>query len=242
MTYWLYWNEGSIIITTTEEYAQGKERVKYNQIAYEKIEEYALLVEGEEHLYNKILIYYEAILKENSYAYNENKKAESAQWAHSIMGGFLYNKFVCEGYAKLFQLLLNYSGIDNYYVVGDAGGGSHVCNLVCLDDGKWYWFDSTWDDTSYGNTYKYFCVIDNLFTRSHIPTSFNKLGMYANADLPERATTDYKNSDILEIGEEVIISNGVYILSSYGKLKYVRGTVYKGEELEYNGVIYNIIE
>ena len=203
ISYWLYWNNGSIIITTVEEYSTGASRKKHNQMMYEGIAELAELADAQTSAYNTALLYYEAIVRENEYAYVGNQDPDPSLEAHSIMGAFTEGKFVCEGYAKLFQLLLNLSGIENRYVVGNEG--SHVWNLVRLDDGDWYWFDLTHSDTS-SDRYKYFAVIDKQFT-SNKPLAANKFGMYFNFTLPSRSTTVFSSEEILEINEKLILND-----------------------------------
>ncbi len=239
MSYWLYWQGGSIVITTVEEYASGADRSHYNQILYEGIEEYVSLAEGETSAYNIALIYYDAILKNNTYAYTANGGVEPAQWAHSIMGDFLYGKFVCEGYSKLFQLLLNVSGVENMFICGDANG-SHLWNLIRMDDGNWYWFDPTWGDEM-TDPYRYFCILDNAMT-THTPTPSNRYGMYFNITLPSRADTPFEHDEILEIGEVFTVDDCEYVLTSAGTVKPVGGAATSIDKLLYRGVIYHIAE
>lgn len=80
------------------------------------------------------------------YAYvSGTQTPEDADYAHSIVGVFDETGAVCEGYAKAFQLLMNYAGVESIYAVGYGNGGGHAWNLVCLE-GEWYNVDITWDD------------------------------------------------------------------------------------------------
>lgn len=238
MSYWLYWEYDSIVITTVSEYVDGKDRMTYNERLYTKIAEYADLAEGQTSAYHTALIYYEAILNNNEYAYNEWREAEAAQWAHSILGDVLYGRFICEGYGKLFQLLLNMSGIENMYITGIANT-DHVWNLMRMDDGNWYWFDLTWGDGSY-DPYVYFCVTDSAMT-THTPTPSNQYGMYFNITLPQRAASSFAEEAVLELGEEFTVQNGVYMLVSSGKVQFVSGEQPISDKLVYNGIVYQII-
>ncbi len=237
MSYWLYWSFGEIIITTVEEYASAEDRCEYNKILYEGIEKYATLADGESSAYNIALIFYDAITKNNDYAFTPDNREEPAQWAHSVMGDFLYDKFVCEGYAKLFQLLLNLYEVENIYIVGDASG-SHCWNLVRMDDGGWYWFDLTWGDGR-TNVYDYFCRMDAAMT-THKPTPAYQYGLYFNKPLPTRATTAYSNEDALEIFETFTVGESTYKLSSAGVVTLVSGEGDGGNKLYYKGVVYSI--
>ena len=65
---------------------------------------------------------------------------------------------VCEGYAKLFQYLCYRTGINSTQVLG-AEGTYHMWNAIQID-GKWYFVDTTWDDSEEKgfNFYRYFNV------------------------------------------------------------------------------------
>lgn len=239
MSYWLYWTNSSIIVTTVEEYADGHSRASYNQKMYEEIEKYTSLAEGETSPYNITLTYYEAIVNNNSYAYDKYGDIESAQWAHSIMGDFLYDKFVCEGYSKLFQLLLNYSGVENMYICGDANG-SHLWNLVRMDDGNWYWFDPTWGDTTQ-DYYKYFCALDSTMT-THFPTPSNQHGMYFNITLPQRAENYNGLSKLLKVNDEFTVDGRTYCRLSSNQVSQIQGERTSGYNVAYNGRVYKIVD
>ena len=61
------------------------------------------------------------------------------------------HKVVCEGYSKLFKILVDKLGIaDNVLISGyayssDGSGGAHMWNEIALED-SWYLLDVTWDD------------------------------------------------------------------------------------------------
>lgn len=239
--YWItthiVWNTTYIKISTVEDYANGKDRQKCNEKMYEGIEDYAKLTNGETSEYNIALIYYGAIIDNNSYARNEEGNPEASLWAHSVIGGFLYNKFVCEGYAKLFQLLLNLSGIENIYVSGIVSVG-HGWNIVKMDDGNWYYFDLTFGEN---NRTKYFCVPDDSF-ENHTPYPSNVLGVNAQITLPEASNTAFSSEEILEIGEVFKVEGTMYRLYSYETIVLISGDAPQNDKLVYNGVVYDILD
>ncbi len=237
MSYWLYWNDKTITITTVTKYAKGTARMEYNEMLYDGIEEYAALADGESSEYTIALIYYDAIIKNNSYAYNEKGDPEPAQWAHSVIGDFAHSQMVCEGYTKLFELLLNMHGIKNRHVSGIANG-DHSWNLVRMDNNLWYNFDLTWGDTT-DNTYKYFCALDSDFT-THTPKPANQLGMYFNYTLPPRATVRFTSDETLELGEVFTTGNSKYALSSSTTVKHISGARPSNGKILYNGKVYSL--
>ena len=95
----------------------------------------------------------------------------------------LYQKSVCQGYAKTMQYLLNRAGIKSTLVIGRVNSGEgHAWNLVWVDDFPYY-VDATWGDafyrfepTNYDATeqklplinYDYLCVTTEAISRTHI--------------------------------------------------------------------------
>jgi len=238
--YWLYYTpycgNKSMRLITLSEFANGADRARYNDIMYQCIEEYYALADGLTDPYEIALAYFDAIVDKNEYSYVNGTEANDSLWAHSVIGGFVYNEFVCEGYAKLFQLLLNLHGVNNIYITGDAGGG-HAWNLVEIESGKWYWCDPTWADNSI-TLYKYFCATDKGMP-AHVPNN-DRFGNDVGVDLPKRSVSKYNSVDILEIGEQFKVGNSVYKRSSATGVKLVSGVVQSGGRLVYNGVVYQI--
>ena len=251
--YWLSYcvsaSDSTITLLTSSEYAEGADRASYNERLYKRIESYVSRTAGAESAYDIALCYYDAICANNDYASDSAGNPELALWAHSIIGDVLYGEFVCEGYAKLFQLLLNVHDIENRYIIGDAGE-AHAWNLVCMDDGNWYWFDLTWGDpwdALAGDSwegllqapYRYFCVREQLLS-SHTPTTPNQLGIYCNATLPARAESEFQHEDVLEIGTRFSVNGALYRLVSYGTAKWIGGEA-SGNRVAYNGAVYRVI-
>ncbi|MBR6577787.1 MAG: leucine-rich repeat protein [Clostridia bacterium] len=268
--YWLvnspaYQDSSNIIITTHSVYCSGSVRSSINDAIYSGIEQYANYIYGEEDAYTTVLATYDWIGLATDYVYDENDEPESENWAHSIQGFFEGKGVVCEGFAKVMQLFLNFVEIDNIYVVGYSGG-HHAWNLVQLDDGEWYWLDLTWDDNSSDVDYNYFCVNDlqfvnwsdgNLirpdgylgdetFMDDHQPydisQSYDNLRLY---DLPERSTTKFSNDSILELRESFTVGSFTYTLVGYNEvqLTYIdaQGVAEVPEFVTYNGKYYKVI-
>ena len=68
----------------------------------------------------------------------------------SMPGAFLKGQVVCGGYSKGFEYLSMRAGVPSAYILGYPGGGYHAWNAVKMEDGKWYYIDTTWDD-QWGN-------------------------------------------------------------------------------------------
>ncbi len=100
--------------------------------------------------YERVLQSHELICRLAEYDNSEyNAKSNCAMGvrlkAHELVGFFENGKIVCDGYANLYSWMLMQLGVDNYIVYGQAGGGGHAWNKVCLLGG-WYNVDVCWDD------------------------------------------------------------------------------------------------
>ena len=225
LIYWLsktiYYNETVAFIRVDDDYVVGSDRARYNEIIDAGIAKYTSIVDGETSAYQIALAYHDAIIDSINYAYDSSGEPESARWAHNILGVFEKESGVCESYARTFQLLLNASGIENIYVQGMANTERHAWNLVRLDDGKWSWYDLTWDDTpndKWGISYTYFCVSesqttirDTVFTDEHTPELPSGIGDEFLYELPERSRGKYRaiNGEKL-IGDRFKVNNITY--------------------------------
>ncbi len=90
--------------------------------------------------------------------------------SYTAYGVLMDNIGVCAGYARAYQKLLQYCGIECEYVTGYANGGRHAWNIVKID-GEWYNVDVTWDDPTPDRKgyvrYNYFLRSDAVMARDH---------------------------------------------------------------------------
>ena len=94
---------------------------------------------------------------------------------HTPVASLIYNLAVCQSYSAAFNHLIRMAGITGYVIDSD----SHAWNAVLIDN-KWYYIDTTWDDTrSIGQAkdyvrHSYILVgssADNSFNVAHSMTS-----------------------------------------------------------------------
>ncbi len=189
-----------VALVISEDYIDPTVRTQLNVEIYQAIQEMAI---DDPSAYNKALYYHDTILENMYYAYkSDGVTPEDAAWAHNVVGYVQYGAGVCETYAEIFHLMMNYSGVDCIRVQGDAGGG-HAWNLVKMDDGEWYWFDLTWDDYTNGFGHTYFCVNDtdsvnsrgDTFMTSHTPDTPASGSRYLFT-LPARSPHSFNNGSI----------------------------------------------
>ena len=136
-------------LNVQEDYAGVSSRKVAQKSIEEGMKEYVEAIDQakEEHaseLELELLIH-DMIIENIDYKYSSGTTPSDEGSAHSITGVFDKTGVVCEGYAKSFQLLANYAGLESIYAVGYGNGGGHAWNLVKLD-GEWYNLDVTWDD------------------------------------------------------------------------------------------------
>ena len=131
-----------IFMITLPEYLDPAERARIDSLVEAGIKGFASKAEKLDTTLDKIALIHDAIVSCVEYAEDEYGRTETAKWAHSVQGVFdEHKKVVCEGYADAFSLAMNYMGIPNYYITGQAdgsgagGGGGHAWNAVSDDGG-----------------------------------------------------------------------------------------------------------
>ncbi len=239
----LYWIENRYSYTNTHFYVNVEEaydsttvRAVYNTLVYNTVEEWLRELEGNESIYGITLYLHDKIIDTVDYAYDASGQPELASWAHNIIGAMDKGAVVCEGYSKMFLLFLNYIGVDAVPVIGQSHGQNHEWEMVKLDDGKWYYFDLTWDDRPgfmWGMTYNYFCVAEgeinssmdggwtiaeSTFSDDHAP-AVGGVGIQAFYTLPNASRTPYHSNAHLMLRDTVELNGLSYCLVGYRALQ-----------------------
>lgn len=251
-----------ISLVVDQEYIDGEVREQINADLYLAVEDYINSLGGVGEEYEITLGFHDEIIENTSYAYMPDGVTPSTEVsAHNVLGVLLEGAGVCESYAKTFQLLLNYIGIENIYVSGRSYDELHAWNLVQLDDGEWYWYDLTWDDQPnlmFGVAYNYFCVTDEtlvrwtdgsmdkhtVFAEDHIPDSSGAMGIDYFYELPERSNTSYEY-DGLMLRDQIISKDGLdFVLVGFKALALTRidgeGAIVIPEIVTYEGESYEV--
>ena len=78
----------------------------------------------------------------------------AGQESHNDAAILMNDTTVCEGYARMCNLLYHEAGLKTYY----AAGLNHAWNIVNIE-GHYFHVDSTWDDSS--SSYEWFCKSDS---------------------------------------------------------------------------------
>ncbi|MBR1592578.1 MAG: leucine-rich repeat protein [Ruminococcus sp.] len=85
---------------------------------------------------------------------NHTSYSTAGQESHNDAAILMNNTTVCEGYARMCNLLYHEAGLTTYY----AAGVNHAWNIVNID-GHYFHVDSTWNDSS--SSYEWFCKSDS---------------------------------------------------------------------------------
>lgn len=95
--------------------------------------------------YEKTKYVYETVINMTEY---DTASVENQNISSVLING----RTVCAGYAKTVQYLLNMMGVETTLIEGVdlIKGEAHAWNLVKVD-GRYYYIDATWGDTSYKN-------------------------------------------------------------------------------------------
>lgn len=201
--YWIansvQYNSEELHIIIDPSYADGERRMEQNREIYAAIAQCRVDMKAAElesgfaySSYNKAVYFHNAVIDAADYAYDSSGHPELSAWAHSVVGVFNGDGAVCEGFAKAYQLLLNYNGVESIYVTGVGENEAHAWNLVKLD-GAWYGVDVTWDDNSEEQApYRFFLLSEREFSKNHrenLPTDEGLDFLYA---LPALAEYNYE--------------------------------------------------
>ncbi len=224
--YWMsqYYNysyTGNIVtrlyIFVSEEYLKGGVRKELDLKLYETVQGFS---SDADNLYDRLLDYHDTLIENMVYARDSEGKPSDERWAHNVIGYVLYGKGVCESYTEMFGIVLTYNDIPCIHVTGNVIQNNetirHSWNLVQMDDGKWYWFDLTYDDPEGGKLrHNFFCVADEqpvygneCFLEYESRTPETHKSTIFQFELPERAEGYYLASE-RDAGE---ILKGAYSL------------------------------
>jgi hypothetical protein len=266
--YWISarftYNSSKLNLLCASDYAKGEAREEYNKLLFDAIRECVSSLSGETSSYRIALALHDMIITNTEYAYKaDGKTPEDAEWAHNVLGVFEKGSGVCESYAKVFQLMLNYCGIENILVAGLSNGEDHAWNMAKMDDGEWYWFDLTWDDTPdwmWGISYNYFCVTDSAdvswsdgpwtaapktFKSTHTHFTPSDEGIDRQYALPERAKEAIDLEEIEILRDYFEVDGGIYTVISADNVQLIGltagGEIHIPERVIFNDVEYTVV-
>lgn len=120
--------------------AEVKERYAKVDAQLDKIE---ALVDDSWSDLDKILFVHDYIVENVSYDWSGFTTGDLEDAQFSLYGALIDKKVVCEGYSKLFMVMMHRLGYESVLVVSDEK--AHMWNMVKLN-GSWYHVDCTHDD------------------------------------------------------------------------------------------------
>lgn len=192
---------GAVYIACVEEYTSGTARQAERCALETQITAAREQVEAQDTAWAKARAANDWLCNSLTYAYDASGNPDDSMASHSIVGAFdeRYCAAVCEGYAKAFQLLMNAAGVANAYIIGLGNGGGHAWNMAQMDDGYYYYFDVTWNDSTSSD--KYFAAGETSFSKNHTPNTADGERwdyLYDLPDVPEDDGTDETGTVLTE--------------------------------------------
>lgn len=154
-----------------------KKQTQYDSAVSELVEEAA----AKEYLYDAVLYVYDNILARTDYDHALAKSTDNSLIGYSAYGCLVEGKTVCSGYTLAFTSVMQKLGItcgaEFDKNADDANAEtSHVWNY-CKLGGEYYYFDLTWDDTSFDSkelkelsvdhTYEFFAITTRELAYTH---------------------------------------------------------------------------
>lgn len=257
--------DNKLLMLLNEDYNDYEKRFEVDELISENINACLSSVKPSEPQSDQqtVKLVYDYIAGLVEYGFDETGQPLDTAYAHSITGVFdgdPETDVVCEGYAKAFQLILNALDIDNIYVTGNAYNGvewgGHAWNMVRMDDGQYYNFDITWDDSGNTVTYRYFAA-GNWFNGDHVPGSPEETSVDFLYELPQAPNKDYEIEDpylanmeceaaatengtyTFEVEFDDHVENSIAVAACYdsqGRLIEIKMVEVNGTHAEINGV------
>lgn len=172
--------------------------------------------------YEKALKVYEYIILSCEYDFEsaEIKTSGSESTMESVesgtvIGALINNTAVCSGYAKAFDYILNYLGIECFSVVGEVDSVGHEWSMLYLA-GEYYNVDCTWGDAIVEGVdenyiiYDYFCLTTQMISTTHTESEdilypecnsfeynyYNYMGLYFESYLYEEIYSIFEDAII----------------------------------------------
>ena len=183
-------------------------------------------------VYDRLDAYREEILFLNTY---DHKAAAAPAAVYGdpwqmiyVFDGDTSTNAVCEGYSKAFQFLVDHTdpfnekGIECYSILGQlylngSNLGSHMWNIVTMDDGKNYMADLTNCDTGTKG------APDKLFLKGCMPggTVENGYEFDTNADNKSDLLYTYSNQALSLYDEELVLTDETYLPAPKGSIESI---------------------
>ncbi len=166
---WAYMR-GVTLGVLEEAVLKGKVKKAYNQLLEiaEDVKSEASAMElpaGVSQEYMLALALHDYVCRHTVYKLSYKNKATEAV-THMVLKG----QGVCEGYTRLYSILLTVCGVENHYISGKGKGQSHAWNMVKLN-GEWVHVDVTWDDPGKQKDseplHLYFGMSDEMISQDH---------------------------------------------------------------------------
>ncbi len=185
-----------LMVCCFEEFAPAAVKQECNAMIEPYIMEYAGCV-GSGSTFTDAKAIHDKLILSMDYAYQEDGVTPSETgYAHSIMGAIV-GEGTCDAYAKTYQMLCEYYGIESIFVTGYVHD-NHAWNLLQMDDGNYYFVDCTGDDLGDAASDAFFAVGTDTLYQTHTINTPENIGADYLYALPDISKTDYNAAEIPE--------------------------------------------
>lgn len=220
-----------IVTAADEEFSELSTRKAYNESIIEFVDSYSSYVNGIS-AYEDAKAIHDKLIVSMEYAYEEDGVTPINSTATTSIIGSLEKRGISMAYAKTYQMLCNYYGIETIYVRGET----HSWDLIKLDNGQYYYVDTVLDDTGDEidySSYAYFAVGSRKFDQNHT----------AKTPEGEAAEFQYALPEVSEIRFCSVEFNTLYYktCTDYGYLDMESRSNTEGRKKFYNDLVDDMI-
>ena len=223
------------------DFENGADRARAKEEVKAAVEGYAALVKPEMFPEEKEKVIHDSMCKNMVYG---DYYLPSGTMTNQTIYSAIKNLTVCNGYACLFEAVMNRIGIECAFTAGDH----HAWNVIHLH-GNWYYVDVTSDDNAKGTLYKFYNCNTVAFDNGNGYKTYKPLKIYGTVT----PTVTY---DVLNEGRNLIYYSPRYFSSGDNvyfvvndsdenggrKALLVKGnSASTGSSVSYNGKTYSVV-
>lgn len=141
---------GNIYLFCYPEFADKDVRIAATNELFDKVDSWSEIVNNAgDTRYKKAKKANDLIIE--NVVYDQSSEGNRVSLHQSIYSSFINGRSVCNGYAFSMTILMNKVGVPCMSV----SSITHAWNKICMDDGKWYATDVTWNDDGSTSNNKY---------------------------------------------------------------------------------------
>ena len=232
-----------LLMLVPEKYAEGQTRANHRTDICDYITQCSDMLKDLPTSYEKASAFEEMLVSSAEFAYDGKRPSSDAD-AHSPVGVIVNGKGVCESYARTFQLVMNCIGEECLFVAGIGGNDAHAWNIMRLDDGRYYYFDCTWDDIKGDSTYM--ASGSDKFSADHTAYTPDGTGAKFQADMPPTSAEDFDYDKYIrqnyhpydiDLSRRTDVTDLIHICAHLKGIRHLSGKIAERADINADGAI-----